>query len=76
MKKIICKKLYDTENATIVKKVTSGELGSAEGYEETLYMSPDGSYFIYTNGGENSKYKKEDIKRASKAVADAFINGN
>ena len=36
MKKIICKKEYDTEKSTIVKKFTEGEFGSPEGYEETL----------------------------------------
>ena len=29
MKKIICKKEYDTEKATVVKKVTSGEFGDS-----------------------------------------------
>ena len=76
MKKIICKKLYDTENAELIKRVSSGEFGSPEGYEETLYKTPDGGYFIYTNGGDASKYKKEDIKRVSKAVADAFMEEN
>ena len=34
MKKIICKKEYDTETATIVKKVTYGSYGESDGYEE------------------------------------------
>ena len=33
MKKIICKKEYDTETATLVKKFTSGALGDPAGYE-------------------------------------------
>lgn len=76
MKKIICKKLYDTETSEIVKKVTSGAFGDAEGYEETLYRTEDGSYFLYTNGGENSKYPKEDIKRMSKATVDKWTAEN
>ena len=73
MKKIICKKEYDTENATIVKKVTSGEFGEATGYEETLYVTNDGYYFLYTNGGADSAYPVENIKRLSKAAAEAWL---
>ena len=51
MQKIICKKVYDTAASTVVKKVTSGFYGDPAGYEETLYITPDGFYFLYTNGG-------------------------
>ena len=74
MKKTICGKNYDTEASTIVKKVTFGEFGSSDGYEETLYQTAEGNYFIYTNGGADSKYKKEDIKRASKAAAEKWLD--
>lgn len=74
MKKVICKKSYDTDMATAVKKFVSGNFGDPTGYEETLYQMPDGSYFIYTNGGNDSKYKKEDIKRASKAAAEKWLS--
>ena len=73
MKKIICGKSYDTECSTIVKKYTFGSFGDTDGYEETMYQTDDGYYFIYTNGGEDSKYKKEDIKRASKAAAEKWM---
>ena len=76
MKKTICKKLYDTDTSTVIKKRTYNEYGSPDGYEETLYRTADGSYFIYTAGGAESKYKKEDIKRASKAAAEAFLSEN
>ena len=33
MQKIICKKLYDTEAAELIKKVTVGAFGDANGYE-------------------------------------------
>ena len=42
MKKIICKVEYDTENAELVAKFTSGEFGSADGYEESLYVTAGG----------------------------------
>ncbi len=76
MKKIICKKEYDTETSVIVKKVTSGSFGDPAGYEETLYKTEGGSYFLYVNGGEESKYAKEDIKRMSEKAASAWIAEN
>ncbi len=76
MKKIICKKEYDTETSVVVKKVTSGSFGDAEGYEETLYKTEDGKFFLYVNGGEESKYAKEDIKRMSEKAAEAWIAEN
>ena len=75
MQKIICKKLYDTETSTIVKKNVFGAFGDPAGYEETLYVTQDGCYFLYTNGGEESKYPVEKITRMSKKNADAFILG-
>lgn len=73
MKKIICKVEYDTEKATLVKKVTSGNFGDSDGYEEALYQTDKGAYFLYVNGGADSKYPKEDIKRMSKDKAKLFI---
>ena len=73
MKKVIANKIYDTETSCLIKKRTYGEYGSPDGYEESLYQTPEGNYFIYTSGGEKSKYKKEDIKRASKKAAEEFL---
>ena len=73
MKKIICKREYDTETATLVKKYTQGYFGEAEGFEETLYQTPAGLYFLYVNGGAESKYKREDIKRMSEKTAKEFL---
>lgn len=53
--------IYDTENSTVDKKFTFGKPGDADGYEETLYITKEGRYFIYTNGGYLSKYPKETI---------------
>jgi len=69
MKKIICKKEYDTDSSTVVKKNTYGAFGDPAGYEETLYVTGDGKYFLYVNGGADSKYPKEDIKRMSEKAA-------
>ena len=73
MKKTICKVEYDTTTAALVKKVTFGNFGDPDGYEETLYVTESGKYFLYVNGGETSKYAKEDIKRMSKASAEEWL---
>ena len=74
MKKIICKVEYDTENAELVKKFTSGNFGEADGFEESLYVKADGKYFLYTNGGEDSIYKTENIARMSAAKAQQWLD--
>ena len=66
MKKIISKKVYDTETATLVQKYTSGSLGDPAGYEEDLFQTPEGLYFVYGVGGETSKYPTEAIQRLAK----------
>ncbi len=73
MKKVICKVEYDTQLATLVAKKTNGFFGDPAGYEETLYQMPDGKYFLYVNGGEESPYKEENIKRMSAAKAKEFL---
>ena len=72
MKKIICKVEYDTETATLIEKRTSGEFGDPAGYEETLYQTPDGKFFLYVNGGDGSIYPEENIKRMSAAKAEEW----
>lgn len=76
MKKIICKKEYDTETATLIKKVTVGFYGDPAGYEETLYQTPEGLYFVYVNGGENSPYTSEDISRLAKTKVSEWIENH
>ena len=73
MQKIICKKVYDTETSTLIKKVTFGWFGSSDGYEESLYQTESGHYFLYTNGGADSKYPVENITRLSAEKKDAWL---
>lgn len=73
MKKIICKREYDTETASLVKKFTVGYIGDPAGYEETLYQTPSGLLFLYVNGGEDSPYKEENIKSISKVKAEEWL---
>ena len=76
MKKVICKVEYNTEISTIVKKVTNGLWGDPKGYEETLYQMPNGKFFLYVNGGEDSIYPQENIKRLSAAKAQEWLENN
>jgi hypothetical protein len=76
MKKIICKVEYDTAASEVVFKKTVGNFGDANGYEETLYKTEGGKFFLYTNGGAESPYAKEDIKRLSAQKADEWLAQN
>ena len=74
MKKIICKKEYDTETATLIKKFTYSFFGDPAGYEEILYQTPGGLYFLYVHGGEESQYPTEDILRLAKTKVNAWLD--
>ncbi len=76
MKKIICKVEYDTENSELLGKVTSGYIGDPTGFEECLFKTAGGKFFLYVNGGAESKYTKEDIKRISAEKAEAWLSQN
>ena len=69
MKKIICKREYDTEKAVLVKKHTEGVFGDPTGYQ-----TEKGLYFLYVNGGSQSPYAKENIKSISKAKAEEWLS--
>lgn len=73
MKKFICKVEYDTDTAELVSKRTSGQFGDPAGYEESLYKTAGGKYFLYTVGGAESKYAKEGIKRMSANTAEVWL---
>ena len=74
MQKVICNKLYDTEKSTLIKKTTFGFFGAADGYEEIFYQTDGGLFFVYVNGGEKSKYPKEDIVRLSAQKAKIWLS--
>ena len=76
MKKIICKKEYDTETATLVKKYISGSFGDPAGYEETLYQTPGGLYILYVCGGESSPYPSEVILRLAKTKVNDWMENH
>ena len=66
MKKVICKKEYDTQTADLIKKCTYSYYGDPAGYEEILFQTPDGLYFLYTHGGDASPCPGENIQRIAK----------
>ena len=74
MKKVICKKEYDTETAELIKKYTFGNFGDPNGYEEILYKTPSGLYFLYVDGGETSIYPQEDILRLAKTKVNDWLD--
>lgn len=73
MKKIICKVEYDTEASELVAKRSHGAFGDPAGYEESLYKTAGGKFFLYTFGGPESQYAEESIKRMSAAKADEWL---
>lgn len=76
MKKVICKKEYDTETASFIKKYTYGQLGDPNGYEECLFQTPGGLYFLYVRGGESSLYPTEDILRLAKTKINEWMDNH
>lgn len=69
-------KTFDTNTATLVKKVTFGSYGDPAGYETTMYQTPEGDYFLYTNGGADSPYPKEAITSVTKSKAIEWLKNN
>lgn len=76
MKKIIRKKVFDTETGTIIKKYTFGCFGDPAGFEETLFQTPEGQYFLYVNGGITSPYPSEDILHLAKAKVSSWLDAH
>ena len=76
MKKVIGKKVYDTKTATLIKQYSYSYFGDPTGYEEKLYQTPDGFFFIYVRGGEDSIYADENIIRVSKSKADEWLKNH
>lgn len=76
MKKIIAKSVYDTDTAAQIHKTVSGFYGDPAGYEETLYRTPEGRYFVYENGGEASVHPQEKIVRISENKVAAWLEAH
>ena len=61
MKKVINKITYNTETAELLNSRAVGEFGEESGYEEKLYVTKKGAYFLHCIGGADSKYAEEQI---------------
>ena len=58
MKKIINGKSYNTDTATFIGEYAVGRDGDFAYFCERLYRTRKGQYFLYHEGGPNSKYGK------------------
>ena len=61
MKKIIKKITYNTETSEFLTSKAFGNFGDTDGYEEKLYVTKKGAYFLHCIGGVDSKYPSEEI---------------
>ena len=51
MEKTIRKRTYDTDRSVLVGSYTVSFYGDPAGYEERLYQTEDGLFFLYGTGG-------------------------
>lgn len=60
MKRVIDGKIYDTETATLIDEAAASCSLSDFGYwEESLYRTPRGRYFIAGSGGPMSRWARQ-----------------
>ena len=76
MKRIIAGIEYDTDLSEFISKRTDGSIGDESGFEECLFRTAEGKYFLYANGGKKSKYPKESIRRISSKAAEQWLKEN
>jgi len=76
MRKCMYNKIYDTETAVLVKKYTYGQYGDPTGYEECLFQTPEGLYFLFVQGGFDSLYPQVDLLRIGKAKANSWLENH
>ena len=66
--------VYDTEKAEALGSCAFSYFGDPAGYEETLFKTKGGLYFLCGIGGEESPYVEgEDIRPISEADAEAWL---
>ena len=74
MRQKLGQKIYDTEQAELVHHFTYSYWGDPAGYEQRLYRTNDGFYFLYVNGGATSPYPSEKILRVRKDAVSAYLS--
>ena len=60
MKKVIDGKLYNTDTATEISMASYGYGNDLDAWDETLYVTKNGAFFIYGSGGPASKYGRSE----------------
>jgi hypothetical protein len=58
MKRVIAGKTYNTATATEIASDSFGHGGDFRRWEETLYKSPRGRYFVAGSGGAMTRYAR------------------
>ena len=74
MKKIIAKKTYNTETASMIGERNEGSYGDPKGFHEALYMTRTRNYFIYGVGGDQSAYVEETIRPVTVEEAEQWMS--
>ena len=59
------RRLCDTEKAKLVEERSIGDYGDPAGYQERLYRTLSGFWFVWGIGGAKSPYPFEQIRIAS-----------
>lgn len=72
MKTVINRKTYNTDTALRIGEVYEGQFGDPAGYEERLYKTRRGEYFLYGIGGQSSKYPAETIELITRKEAESW----
>ena len=66
--------IYDTTKAEALGNKTYSYYGDPAGYEETLFKTKGGLFFLWGIGGADSPYNAgEDIQPISKGEAEAWL---
>lgn len=67
MKLRIFNSIYDTDTARKIAERKSASFNTDESFRETLFRKKGGEFFLFGEGGKESKYRK--------ATAKGYING-
>lgn len=70
------RRIFDTSKAEALGNRAFSYYGDPAGYEETLYKTKGGLFFLWGIGGEESPYNSgEDIRPLTEAEANAWLEG-
>lgn len=72
MKRIVNGKRYDTDKADLVAEASHGTPGDFSFYEESLYHTRRGAWFVYGEGGPSSPYSQQ-VGSGSRGAGSAVV---